>query len=213
MLSGSVSEVERSRELSRLIPADIAEIFGDPPVLMTESGEAYEKLVTQLVLEWKPRSITEWTFARDIADISWEILRHRRAIAGVFAISFKEALAGVFIDVLPGHRRSLLPEDSEALRKQFRQAEALADSWFEGPEKQEQVKSELAKYGLSAAAVVAQTYRVSGDVLNKLHRLLAVAEARRTAITRNFNEYRAMSSLSAKPVVDSKEIALVPDGA
>ena len=166
---------------------------------MTENRQAYDQLVKQLVREWQPRNITEWTFVRDIADISWEIFRHRRAIAGVFAISFKEALAGVFIDVLPGHRRSLLPEDSEALRSQFRQAEALADAWFEGPEQQEQVKSELAEYGVTADAVVAQTYSVRGDVLDKLHRLLALAEARRTAIARNFNEYRAMTPPSDKP--------------
>jgi hypothetical protein len=191
-------------------PSCIVEIFGSPAVLICENRGGYEKLVAQLALEWKPRNITEWMFMRDIADISWEILRHRRAIAGLFAISFKEALAGVFIDVLPGHRRSLLPEQCEAQRKQFRKAESLADAWFEGPEQQEKIKSELAKYHVDPELIVAQTYCVKGDVLDKLHRLLALAEARRTAITRNFNEYRAMSSFD-KPMIDSEEIALVPD--
>jgi hypothetical protein len=204
---------EGTLSLSRIIPVDIGEIFGNPPVLITENRQAYDKLVVQLVLEWKPRNITEWMFVRDMADISWEILRHRRAIAGVFATAFKEALAGVFIDVLPGYRRSLLPEQCEAQRKQFRKAEALADAWFEGPEQQEQVKSELTKYSLDPEVVIAQTYSVRGEVLDKLHRLLALAEARRTAITRNFNEYTAMWPLSKTPVLDSKEISLVPDSA
>jgi hypothetical protein len=46
-----------------------------------------------------------------------------------------------------------------------------------------------------------------------LHRLLALAEARRTAITRNFNEYRVMSPLRESPVVTAEEVALVPNSA
>ena len=52
------------------------------------------------------------------------------------------------------------------------------------------MKSELAKYGLTAEAIVAQTYVLRRDELAMLHRLVAAAEARRDTITRNFNEYR-----------------------
>jgi hypothetical protein len=51
--------------------------------------------VTQLTLEWKPRNITEWMFARDIADISWEIFRHEsdRTIAERKVTSCPDAIA------------------------------------------------------------------------------------------------------------------------
>lgn len=198
MSEGSVTRVGTRPNLSRIIPAEIAEIFGNPPVLSVEDRQAYDRLIAQLALEWKPRNITEWMFVRDIADISWEIFRHRRAIANTFAVSFKKALERVFYNELDGD---------------YRQAEYLACAWFEGPQKQQEVKSELAKYGLSPEVIVAECHSIKGDLLDKLHRLLALAEARRTAITRNFNEYRAMSLLSEKPVVDSEEIALVPDSA
>jgi hypothetical protein len=196
---GSVTRVETRPNLSRIIPPGIAEIFGNPPLLSLEDRQAYDQLLAQLALEWKPRSITEWMFVRDIADISWEILRHRRAIANLFAISFKAALGSVLTDVLP--RGSHL----------YDKVQALKEDWFKGPQEQAKVKAELAKYGVSPEGIVAQTYALRGDELDKLHRLLAVAEARRTAITRNFNEYRAMSSLSEKPVIDSDGITLVPD--
>jgi len=195
---GSITCVETRPNLARLVPADIAEIFGDPPVLSFEDRQAYDHLIAQLVLEWKPRNITEWMFVRDIADISWEIFRHRRAITNVFAISFKQALERVFYNEL----------DDD-----YGRAKYLACAWFEGPQEQQEVKSELAKYGLSPEVIVAQCYSIKGGQLDKLHRLLALAEARRTAVTRNFNEYRAMSPLSEKPVVDSEEIALVPNSA
>jgi len=116
------------------------------------------------------------------------------------------------MDVLPkggGARIS----GSRAWSERSEQSEVLADAWFKGPEQQKNVKAELMKYGLDPEAVVAQTYSTKGGVLDKLRRLLALAEARRTAITRNFYEYRVMAPLSEKPVVDSKQVALVPNPA
>ena len=86
MSDGSITCVETGPNLARLVPAEIAEIFGNPPVLSLEDRQAYDQLMARLALEWKPRNITEWMFVRDIADISWEIFRHRRAIANTFAV-------------------------------------------------------------------------------------------------------------------------------
>jgi hypothetical protein len=58
-------------------------------------------------------------FVRDIADLGWEILRLRRAMASLLEIAFKEALAGVFVNVLPGYRRLLTHEGSEARLNSF----------------------------------------------------------------------------------------------
>ena len=198
MSEGSLTSVEIRQNLSRLIPPEIADILG--PVLSTENRQAYDALMTQLVLEWKPRDILGWTFVRHMTDTSWEIFRHRRAIANLFAISFKTALASVLTDVLPEFDR-------------YHTVQGLAQAWFEGPQEQEKVKSELAKYGLTAEAIVAQTYVLRRDELAMLHRLVAAAEARRDAITRNFNEYRAMSSLGQKPVVEVEQVELVPNSA
>ena len=191
MSEGSLTSVEAPQNLSRVVPAEIADIFGHPPVLSTENRQAYDALMTQLALEWNPRNIIGWMFVRDITDISWEIFRHRRAIANLFAISFKTALRAVLTDVLPEFDC-------------YHTVQGLAQAWFEGPQEQEKVKSELAKYGLTAEAIVAQTYVLRRDELHELHRLLAVAEARRIGIIRSFNEYLAMSSLQQKPVVEAE---------
>jgi hypothetical protein len=184
MSEGSLTNVDARQNLSRVVPAEIADIFGQPPVLSTENRQAYDALTTQLVLEWKPRDIIEWMFVRDLADTSWEIFRHRRAITNLFAISFKTALRAVLSDVLPelGCKPWFGLYDT---------VKGLAQAWFEGPQEQEKVKSELAKYGLTAEAIMAQTYVLRRDELDKLHRLLAAAEARRTLLISNFNEYRA----------------------
>jgi hypothetical protein len=172
MSEGSLTSVETRQNLSRLIPPEIADILGPPPLLSTENRQAYDALLTQLVLEWKPRNIIGWTFVDDLANISLEIFRHRRAIANLFAISFKTALRAVLTDVLP-------EEGCKPWFDHYDTVKGLAQAWFEGPQEQEKVKSELAKYGLTAEAIVAQTYVLRRDELHELHRLLAVAEARR----------------------------------
>jgi hypothetical protein len=199
--STAIVDVE-TPALSRVVPADIAQIFGDPPVLITENREAYDQLMSELALEWKPRNFTEWMFVRDIADITWEIFRHRRAIANVFAISFKKGLARVFDNLLPNGVLLVLNRSDEI--------EAMANDWFDGPNKQTKVKSELAKYGLSPEAIVAECYSINRETLDKLHRLQELAERRRTAITRQFSEYRAISPLRETPVINAEEAALVP---
>src|SRR5262249_50931649 len=148
-----------------------------------------------------PRNFTEWMFVRDMTDTSWEIFRHRRAIANVFAVSFRTSLRAVLTGVLP-------EEGCKPWFYRYDTAKGLAEAWFEGPQEQEKVKAQLAKYGLTAEAIVAQTYVLRRDELDMSHRLLAVAEARRIAIIRNFNEYRAMSS-----VAEVEQVALVPNSA
>ena len=48
MSDGSLTSVETRQNLSRVIPAEIADIFGHPPVLSTENRQAYDALMTQL---------------------------------------------------------------------------------------------------------------------------------------------------------------------
>jgi hypothetical protein len=88
-------------------------------------------------------------FVRDITDISWEIFRHGGDRECV--LSFKTALRAVLTDVLP-------EEGCKPWFDRYDTVKGLAQAWFEGPQEQEKVESELAKYGLTAEAIVAQTY-------------------------------------------------------
>src|SRR5262249_55599347 len=136
-----------------VVPPHIAAILGSPALLRTEDREAYEQLVVELALEWDPRGPTEWLSLFHFAHTSCDIVRLQRAIANILNIATKEGLAGIFMDVLPGYRRSLTLEGTEAHSIQARQAQERADAWFEGPEQQERVKSELAKFGLGPDAI------------------------------------------------------------
>ena len=189
-----------------IVPPHIVAILGTPAIPRTENREAYEQLVVKLALEWNPRDTTGWLLLDDFARVSCDIVRLRRAIANILNIATKEGLAGIFMDVLPGYRRSLTIEGTEAHSIQARQAQERADAWFEGPEQQEQVKSELAKYGLGPDAIEAQAHIARGPELERLDRMLMNALLRRTAIMRTFIEHRAMSELRQPPAIDSEQV-------
>jgi hypothetical protein len=42
------------------IPRHIRELFGEPPLLRTESRDAYDALWSALVVQFDPRDIMEW---------------------------------------------------------------------------------------------------------------------------------------------------------
>jgi hypothetical protein len=65
MSEGSLTSVETRQNLSRVIPPEIADILGHPPVLSTENRQAYDALMTQLVLEWKPQNMELWAKVGD----------------------------------------------------------------------------------------------------------------------------------------------------
>jgi hypothetical protein len=206
MLRALDEEVNPPPSFSSVFPEYIIAILGSPPVLSTENRKAYEQLAVELALELKPRNTVEWLLLCDLADVSWGIVRLQRATANILNISTKEALAGIFIDVLPGYRRSLTIEGTQAQLKQFHQAEKWADDWFEGPEQRQRVKAELSKYGLELAAITAQAFIARGAELERLDRMLMNAVLKRTAIMRTFTEHRAMSELRQPLVIDSEQV-------
>jgi hypothetical protein len=106
--------------LRAAIPPYIREVFGRPPLLRTEDPDAYDRLLSELALEISPRGIAEWLWVRELADLNWEILRTRRAIASLLNISFKPALFETLIRVLPSSERS--------------NANEIAEQWFARPE-------------------------------------------------------------------------------
>ncbi|MGP0093062.1 MAG: hypothetical protein ACLPKB_24435 [Xanthobacteraceae bacterium] len=176
-----------SREMVRAaIPPHIRELFGTPPVLNCENRDAYDRLLSELVIENDPSGIREWLWVRDLADLNWDILRIRRAIVSLLDISFKPALAQTLKTVLPTPER-------------YRNSEPLADQWFADTDDEmvtgrSRVLDTLAKYGLAPESVVGQAFALHSDKLEKMERMLTSAERRRNAIARELQAHRQSSA-------------------
>jgi hypothetical protein len=88
----TVSDKKSKKLLRAAVPPHIRALFGPRPLLRTEDVEAYDRLLSELALEIEPSGITEWLWVRDLADLNWEMMRIRRAIASLLNVEFKRAL-------------------------------------------------------------------------------------------------------------------------
>src|SRR3981081_699904 len=61
-----------------LILAETKKLCGPPPVLSTESTEAYNTMLLRLIESIRPKDFIERLFCRHIADSTWEIIRYTR---------------------------------------------------------------------------------------------------------------------------------------
>ena len=75
------------------VPAEIRALLGESPLLATEDPNRYYALLAKLALEVKPRDFVEWLWVKDIADLTWEIIRLRRIKAAYVNGQFTSALA------------------------------------------------------------------------------------------------------------------------
>ena len=71
-------------------PQDLILILGDPPLLAGESREKYDGLLAAVAQSIMSRTDLDWMFVRDIADISWQILRLRRIEVAAIELVQKE---------------------------------------------------------------------------------------------------------------------------
>jgi hypothetical protein len=61
--------------------AELAQLFGPPPVLQSESVQAYDELLARLLRSHKPRSYFQEMWVKQLADCEWEIERYTRQIS------------------------------------------------------------------------------------------------------------------------------------
>jgi len=97
----------KSSGINLLIPDDIQDLFGDPPVLRGEDENLYDTLMVQFTKLVEPKDLIEWWWVKDLTDHSWEIRRLRR-----FKVLFVEVRREK-ANELPQALASLAQEDND----------------------------------------------------------------------------------------------------
>jgi hypothetical protein len=69
---------ELQKQSSTVNLAELAEMFGPPPVLRTENVKAYEEMLDRLMQCHAPRDFMEQSLIKHLADSTWEIKRYTR---------------------------------------------------------------------------------------------------------------------------------------
>jgi hypothetical protein len=173
-----------------------------PALLRTESQEEFESLFGELKRAVQPTDFVGLMYVHDIAVLTWDIMRHRRDKAGIINNAFRRALVNLVRPILVGSGNAAMVLETESA------ASKLADDWFYSQEARDRISSLLEEAGRDMQAVEAEALRIRLDDIERVDRLLTVAEARREKAFRFIAWY---SEGFAKTLQQSSERMLAAD--
>jgi hypothetical protein len=171
-----------------------------PALLQGEDRAAYEKLLTDVTAALSPADVIEELWAYDVANCSWEISRLRRLKADLIAANLHHGVEEVLKPLIRGEGLDLYPESK------------LASDWrARKPEAMEQVDSLLKCSEQGMEAVVAQTFAIELEQIERIERMIMNAEVRRNAALRELDRHREALARKLKiEQVEDAEFTEVP---
>jgi hypothetical protein len=92
-MSNSLSASNNAPALAEIqLPDEIRTLLGKPPLLEPEDPNEYHGLLMLLGRDVKPSDVVEWLWVRDVADLTWDIMRYRRIKTTFFNQHFRFVL-------------------------------------------------------------------------------------------------------------------------
>jgi hypothetical protein len=177
-----------------------------PPLLITESADEFDALCEAFEREIEPRGIIEEMYVADIISIVWEILRLRRCKAVIVNRAFRGVLRDILERVLYKPEGGIMLVDFSTCGE----ADALAERWFTNTKVRKQVSELLGKFQLDESVIEAEAIRASFFDLERIDRMLASLEARRTKALRCIADYRYVLAQqlreSSDRIISAKEV-------
>ena len=166
------------------------------PLLPGEEEADYTEVAVRLVSAAKPRDAIEEFLIRDAIDLTWEILRLRRAKVGILKASMNTGVEEVL--------KALSP-DPEMLFGRFR---GLSSRWMAGDKSaRKEVEAALHKAQLSFNDITAKTLESKLYSFERLDRMLASAEARRNIALREIDRHRSAFGTAVRQSIEQVEDA------
>jgi hypothetical protein len=170
-----------------------------PPASLAngEDGAAYERLAARIRAAVAPANIIEEIWARDVADLTWDVVRLRRLKAGLYTIGAGDGMT----QILCGLEQHAITGKLRAKEWAARKPAALAE-----------VNTQLSAAGLDMGDVATSTFAVRIDQFDRIERMLAAAEVRRAAALHAIDNRRAAErARAAVPPIEEGEFTLVPE--
>jgi hypothetical protein len=180
-----------------------AETLGPPPLIPGEARAGYDTMLARVTEAVRPDGIVEEAWVRDVVDLIWDAVRWRRLKAALMTGCADQGLyeilgsLGVF-----GKGAAALIVGWTARKLD---AVAAVDAAFESA-------------GLGIDHVMAQTLRRNIDVIERIDRMAASAEARRAATLREIAQHRAafaatLGAAADAAIADAEYAVVDPAGA
>jgi hypothetical protein len=164
---------------------------GPPPLLEGEDEGAYNDLLAKVSGAVKAKDVLEEIWVRDVVDLTWEILRWRRLKAELMNVCRQKGLE-VVLEPIIGLVDALL----------------LAESWARCKEgAAAAVEQHLASADLSMESVWARVLERNLDKIERIDRMVMIAEGRRNAALREIERHRDSLAKRLREITDQVEDA------
>ena len=183
MAAPATSQPLQSNPVSNLVPDAViaaAEPSAAAQPLLTlllenEDAAAYDEIFARISAVVKPADFLEEIWVRDVVALVWEAFRLRRLKTCLMETAAPHGLARVL--------SSFLPDAT---------AEEIASGWAgRDGERVSQVEGLLDQTGLTMEHVIAETLAARIDDIERIDRMIASAEQRRSAMLREVDRHRA----------------------
>jgi len=169
---------ERPRSAAdRLIPDDIRELLGPPPLARGEDLDRYERIFAQIAASLQPTNVIDWFRCREIVNLTWKLQRLARIEAALLSCHEREAL----LDALAALRGSEKPISP-----------SLVGRWAQGePQARREIADMLAEYGADADVVLAQAVVKRLGIFVGLDHMATIARSQRERLMADIKRARA----------------------
>jgi hypothetical protein len=164
----------------------------------------------------KPTDIIEKMWVQDVVDLVWEILRLRRLKASMMAATAYKGLRGVLEPLMKGPMRAYPEQPSDFSVSNKSALTKLIEEW--GRQKSraiDRVDRMLASAGLTMDAVMALTLSENLDKIERIERMIVIAQTRRDATLDEIDRRRARLGralrLAALPMDDGADLVVEPE--
>ena len=175
-----------------------------PSLVNGDDAPTYAQLAARIRAAVAPTNVIEEIWARDVADLTWDVDRLRRLKAGLFRVGASDGMA----EIMRGMEGSI-------------PARARVKGWTaRDPVAVAAVSSQLSAAGLDMGDVTTSTFAARIDQFDRIERMLAAAEVRRAAALNAIDNRRAAERVraaaeeaerDAAPPVEEGEFTLVPE--
>jgi hypothetical protein len=164
-----------------------------PSLVDGEDAPTYAQLAAGIRAAVAPANVIEEIWARDVADLTWDVVRLRRLKAGLFTIGASDGMA----QILCGLEEYPVNGQINARNWAARKPAAIAA-----------VNTQLSAAGLDMGDVATSTFAARIDQFDRIERMLAAAEVRRAAALHAIDNRRVAER--ARAAAEAAERAAAP---
>ena len=179
--------VSRHRPDVAAIDPELLEILGPPALLFGESPDAFDELFDRMRSSVAPRDVVEEIWVRDVADLTWEILRLRRSKA-----KFTDAL---WVDVVTELLEPVVQDPKERMLLSW-------DLRERRPAAVKKARKLLTVASYDSETVLAEVIAENVDAIELFDRMTAAAEGRRYVVLREMDRHRDLVARLREVVAD-----------